>query len=195
MFERFTDNSRDLVRRAQSMASGMGHVWVGTEHLLLAAALDPEATGTILTGLGLSPERVDAAVRAHLAASTTPDRATLAAIGIDLDRVQEALELDAEPSSLELQLDKARTWLHRSGPPRDRRPRGNALPFTSSAKESLELSLKESSRLDQKRIEPVHIALGILRQGRGVACAVLAELDIDTEALTHQLEAAALAAA
>ena len=181
---------------AQSIARTLGHVWVGTEHLLIAAAHDPSTGARVAAALALDAGRRRTAACAPTSnRSETTDRSALAAIGIDLDRVQKSLELEAEPSPLELQLDKARTWLHRSRPPRERRARGNALPFTPSAKESLELSLKESLRLHQKRIEPVHIALGILRQGKGVACAVLTELDIDTATLTRQLEAAALAAA
>ena len=38
MFERFTDGARQVVVRAQEDARRLGHSYIGSEHLLLAAA-------------------------------------------------------------------------------------------------------------------------------------------------------------
>ena len=38
MFERFTDTARHVVAQAQEAARGLGHGYIGCEHLLLAAA-------------------------------------------------------------------------------------------------------------------------------------------------------------
>lgn len=55
----------------------------------------------------------------------------------------------------------------------------------------LELSLGETLRLKQRAIAPEHIALGLLREGKGLAVLMLAEHGVDRTALRRQLEEAA----
>ncbi len=52
MFERFTDRARQVVVLAQAEARGLGHDWVGTEHLLL---------GLVRLGEGVGPRALEAA--------------------------------------------------------------------------------------------------------------------------------------
>jgi ATP-dependent Clp protease ATP-binding subunit ClpC len=54
MFERFTDEARQIVVQAQAEARELGHNWIGTEHLLLALAGDQGAAAAdVLESLGL----------------------------------------------------------------------------------------------------------------------------------------------
>lgn len=186
MFERFTHESKDLIQSAHEHARRLDHLWVGTEHLLLALASSPGGVAGTFDAHGLSPARLEGAVLAHLAASDSEEREALQAIGIDLDRVREALELESGPSLLEMRLEKARQRFPRAWR-RSHRPLLSR-PFTSRAKRALELALQEALRLKHKTIEPEHIALGILRQGAGVAGAVLDELAIETDSLRADLE-------
>ncbi|MFD0382189.1 Clp protease N-terminal domain-containing protein [Streptomyces stramineus] len=64
MFERFTLNARMAVVRSQQEAHGLGHAWIGSEHLLLGIIAEKEAPVTTLAGLGLTYEPCQAAVRA-----------------------------------------------------------------------------------------------------------------------------------
>jgi ATP-dependent Clp protease ATP-binding subunit ClpA len=57
MFERFTDDARIVVTDALEEARGMRHGHVGTEHLLVALADEPE-----IVALGLNRERARAEV-------------------------------------------------------------------------------------------------------------------------------------
>ncbi len=74
-------------------------------------------------------------------------------------------------------------------PGRRRDPRGH-LPFSRRAKKVLELSLREAIALASKSIADGHIALGLLREGEGLAMKVLADLGVDTEALRTDLRGA-----
>jgi len=59
MFERFTEPSRRVVVVAQEEARRFGHGWVGTEHLLLAVALQPrEWAALVLARRGLTAQRI-----------------------------------------------------------------------------------------------------------------------------------------
>ena len=48
MFERFTDDARHMVVRAQQDARRLGHNYIGCEHLLLAVAAADEPAGAVL---------------------------------------------------------------------------------------------------------------------------------------------------
>jgi ATP-dependent Clp protease ATP-binding subunit ClpA len=55
MFERFTDRARTVVVMAQEEARGLGHNFIGTEHLLLGILAEGNgAAATVLEGAGIS---------------------------------------------------------------------------------------------------------------------------------------------
>lgn len=191
MFERFTRGARETVIVAQEQARRRGDLWVGTEHLLLALTRQPARLAEMFADAGITYDVVDAAITAHIAATDDADRQALAAIGIDMDRVQETLGAEREPSPLELKIDEARKRLTRNRPPRRRRAPVNALPFTPRAKRALERSLRESLQTKQRIIEPEHIALALVR-GDGVARAVLEDGGADLDELAGHLETSAL---
>ena len=59
MFERFSDEARAVVVLAQEEATGFGHAWIGTEHLLCALVREGHGVAAdVLAQLGLSLERV-----------------------------------------------------------------------------------------------------------------------------------------
>jgi hypothetical protein len=63
----FTEDAKTLLKAALDEALGLGHNYIGTEHLLLAAHYeDSKPAGRILTGLGADDEAVRAAVTALL---------------------------------------------------------------------------------------------------------------------------------
>ncbi len=47
------------------------------------------------------------------------------------------------------------------------------IPFTPRAKKVMELSLREALQLGQNYIGPEHIALGMIREGKGVAARIM----------------------
>jgi ATP-dependent Clp protease ATP-binding subunit ClpC len=63
MFERFTNRARQVMVLAQAEARGMGHGFIGTEHLLIGLIAEGEGVGAkALTSFGLTPDAVRAAV-------------------------------------------------------------------------------------------------------------------------------------
>jgi ATP-dependent Clp protease ATP-binding subunit ClpA len=170
MFERFTQDAREIVVGAQEEATRLHADRIGTEHLLLALV---RRTGTptygVLTRHGLTSERVARSVgRGDL------DAEALTTLGIDLDAVRSTVEASFGPGALDSP---------------DPRRRGGHLPFTPRAKKVLELSLRETIALDSKAISEGHILLGLLRDGGGRAMKVLADLGVDPEELRRDVVA------
>ena len=201
MFERFTDDARQVVVQAQAAARRLGHGYIGCEHLLLAAASTGEAAGAILRDQGVSPERVEAEILRTIgrgrAASPpgTIDREALAFVGIDLDVVRARIEAAFGPDALTRAVPAVRrgrrpAW--RKGPVAElmRRRRdarcsagqpagsraGGHIPFTARAKKSLELSLREARARHDDYIGVQHLTLALLGMDDGMVPVILSAL-------------------
>ena len=173
MFERFTVEARQAVVGAQEEARRLHH---GRDRHR-APAPRPAATGAtpsaaVLARHGLTRDvgrrRPSSATSA--AATSTPTHSTT--LGIDLDAVRERVEASFGPGALD-------------GPPGEE-PAGH-IPFSPRAKKVLELSLREAIALKSRSIADGHIALGLLREGEGLAMKVLADRGVDTVALRTDL--------
>ena len=165
MFERFTDPARRVVALAQEEASALGHEYIGTEHLLLGLLSEREGLGgRVLTSLGLTLERARAETIGIIgtgAKGVQLDPDALATIGIDLDEVRRRIEAAFGPGAIE------RTRAGCGKAPGGRRP------FTPRSKKVLELALREALSLRHGYVGTEHILLGLLREGEGVAIAIL----------------------
>ena len=170
MFERFTKDARAVVVGAQLQARELGHPQIGTEHLLLALTADPDAVGTrVLRRLGVD----EAAVRAAVIRTASPDAETLRTLGIDLDAVRRKAEEAFGPGALE-----------RSFPGRGLFRRGGGhRPFSPGAKKTLELALREAIALKHGYIGTEHLLLGLTWDENGPAGQILRRLGVD---LDHQ---------
>jgi ATP-dependent Clp protease ATP-binding subunit ClpA len=186
MFERFTGPAREAVRLAQVEARGLGHRYIGTEHLLLGVLGQPAAPGAhALERLGITVEDLRSDVvreigRGSPGGDADGDRErgeeALRALGIDVEEVRRRVEEAFGPGALDRPV--------RAGRPRRRRARGRCepsseattgrIPFTPRAKKVLELSLREAIRLGHACIGTEHILLGIVREGEGLAFQLLA---------------------
>jgi len=175
MFERFTTEARQVVVGAQSEARQLHSGRIGTEHLLLALLAQGAPSAAVLTRHGLTHDAVAEAVVGYVGAGDL-DAEALAALGIDLEAVRSTVEATFGEGALD-------------GPPGSRDPRGH-IPFTPRAKKVLELSLREAIALKSKSIADTHIALGLLREGEGVAMKVIVDRGIDTAELRRDLTAA-----
>lgn len=216
MFERFTESARDVVVTAQGEARRLEHRQITTPHLLLALLSDDTGrtgdilrTGDVLRARGVTREAVERELRALLERdprAADDDAEVLAALGIDVARIREAVEASFGPGALDRALDAGpprRRGLvarligdRRTGRPRDevtalrtplRRP-ATRLPFSPAAKKALELSLRETVRLGDRSIDADHVALGLLRTSDGAAAAILSRLDVDPAGLRRGLE-------
>ena len=192
MFERFTSAARAAVVGAQQEARQLGHGHIGTEHVLIALLADPDGTAArSLRRWDVDAGFVREQARRRVGADTpdlsftdadAEDAAALRAIGIDLAAVRAAIEENFGAGALHL--------------PRPARKRGlfgrfsagsRHIPFTRRNKKVLELSLREALRLKQKFIAPEHIALGLLREGKGLAVEILADRGVDFDEFRDDL--------
>jgi ATP-dependent Clp protease ATP-binding subunit ClpA len=174
MFERFTQDARDVVTGATEAARSLGHAWVGSEHLLLAAvSLPDDEVADALRHLGLTPETVSRALLDELG-SHHDDTAALRDLGIDLEAVRRRVEerfgegaLDHPPTT---------GGLRRLLPRRTGRSERH-VPFTREGKKVLELALREALRLQSREIGAGHLVLGMLRAG-GMTSRVLSRANV-----------------
>lgn len=174
MFQRLKEEARQVLASAQNEALSFGHDQLGTEHLLLGllATSDGVAAG-VLGDSGVEAGSVRAAVE-RIVGRGRPgldDAAALRAIGIDLDVVRATIEESFGPGALD---SVPRTRRRRGHRPRCVAGPGRA-PFSPRTKKVLELALRESLALHHDHIGAEHILLGLLAEGKGLACKILVE--------------------
>lgn len=154
MFERFTDETRQLVVVAQEEAIEAGHPWVGTEHLLLALfdseeSVPAEALRAIgVTVEGIRADFIEEVGRPDRPAAGPLDRRALETIGIDLEEIRRRLEESFGPGALE----GTKAWKEM-----------RCLRLDPTTKKVLEVALREAIRLGEKRVRPEHLLLGMVR--------------------------------
>ena len=170
MFERFTDRARKSLLCARLEATELGHDWIGTEHILLG--LTREGSGVaarVISGLGITLEQLRDETLAALAGGPSPlteeDAEALEVLGIDFDSVRQQIEETFGPGALSRRFTRGRNCKDPA--------------FTPRAKHVLELSLREALRLGHNYIGTEHVLLGIVAEGEGLACTVLARLGAD----------------
>ncbi|MDH6576552.1 Clp protease N-terminal domain-containing protein [Kitasatospora sp. MAP5-34] len=178
MFERFSDGARKSVALGREEALRLRHDYIGTEHLLLGVLGQPEDPAVaVLIDAGLDLVTARGAV-ARLLGAPHPgvDEAALAAIGVDLEAVREAVEATFGAGALDVP----------AGPPK--RGRSRVPRFTDRAKQVLALAVRAAVRQRSERIELGHLLLGILREGGGIGVRVVRESGVDLAAVERAVE-------
>jgi ATP-dependent Clp protease ATP-binding subunit ClpA len=182
MFERFTAEARRSVTRGAEVAAELRHNYVGTEHLLIAVCeSEPNAATEALFAFGFDPVRVRSELERMLgpcpgADLGDDDAAALRTIGVDLDAIKRRAEASFGPGAL----DRDRRWHGR------RRGRVCGAPFTTKAKRSLELALREAVRLGHHWIGGEHVLLGLLRPDT-MSARIVAAQGVDIAALRREI--------
>ncbi|GAA1579390.1 Clp protease N-terminal domain-containing protein [Kribbella sancticallisti] len=181
MFERFTDQAREVIVQAQAQARRLGHGYIGCEHLLLSVASTDSEAGKALRELGVTPEAVESAAVGILSGGQPVlDRDALAAFGIDLDAVQERVEAAFGPGALTRPVSpsgRRRGWRRRrceSGPPI------GGIPFTPWAKKCLADALREMTVRHDAVVGVEHIALALTVMTEGMAPRIFSRLGVST---------------
>ena len=191
MFERFADEARAVVVGAQQEARSLGHGWIGTEHLLLAALADVGSpVARALAPLGVTAEAVRARVQREVGsldqaddanhADHADDDTALRDLGIDPDAVRARVEARFGPGALDQPAPPRRRPLRWRPSRRAARRRTGCrghIPFTPRAKKSLELSLREALQQSSREIRVAHLVLGIMRTD-GLAAGVVSRLGV-----------------
>lgn len=169
MFERFTSAARTAVVQAQEDARRLGHDHIAAEHLLVALLQDGDgAPAQVLAGLGVDRDRLDRdlAVLGHADA----DADALAAIGIDLDAVRRQAESSFGADALTRPRPRRRGLFRRQA---------DHIPFTASARQALEQSLRQALALGHNEIRVEHLLLGLVADDEASAARTLRRLGAD----------------
>ncbi len=195
MFERFSDEAREVVVRAQSEARALGHCWIGAEHLFLGVLDAPAGPGPAdLDRLGLTATIWREAILDVLGTGgrlgpTDTDADALGTLGIDLHEIRRRAEERFGPGALDIPAqDRAGRWWRRrrrcgragrwEAPGGHRcQPVGN-IPFTDRAKRALERSLREAQTLGDQHIGVEHLVLGLLDPAGNLAVELLHRLGV-----------------
>lgn len=160
VFNRFARQARSCVEAAVEEARDLGHDSVGDEDLLLGILDSDEGVAReALVSLGVTAEAVRHKSEEFLASA-------LASIGVSLEETRRSA---GEAFDMRL--------------PKERR-----IPFSPRAKKALEQSLREAIRLEENRITAEHVLLGILREPRGTAVRIIAELGVQAADVEQRLE-------
>jgi len=205
MFERFSNEARGVVVQAQEHARGLGHRYIGCEHLLLAVASTGEPASAVLREQGVTPEAVKTEIVRFVGHGPSAelfnaaDQNALASIGIDLDAVRARIEEVFGPGAFTRAMpDACRSrrpaWRKGSRAQRLRRRRrcrtgqGVAvaqaagaypaahIPFTARAKKSLEHSLREAKARHDNYIGVEHLTLSLVAMTDGAVPPILSAL-------------------
>ena len=135
--ERFTERARRALRLAQEEAERLRHNYIGTEHVLL---------GLVREGEGVAAQ-------------------VLTSLGVDLQRVREALEYTIGTG--------------------DQTSAGE-MSLTPRAKKVLEFAVDEARRLHHHYIGTEHLLLGLVREREGIAAGVLERLNVSLERVRNE---------
>ena len=138
-YEKFSEESRQVLIVAQGEAERLGHNYIGTQHILLGL-LKNEKVLKLLQALDVSPEKI-----------------------------KEETEFAIEHGQGEV---------------------GDGLGLNRRAKKVVELAVDEARLLPQGSGEttPIHLLIGILRQGQGLAESVLiSQTQEDYDALISKI--------
>jgi ATP-dependent Clp protease ATP-binding subunit ClpA len=165
--DEFDDDARAMIAAAQQDARTLGHGYVGTEHLLLAATRAvPELRAGLAAHQSVDLERLTTELQRVVAENPEwlryiPDDDALAAIGVDRRAVR----------------DRAREEF---GELFTAAPEGPG--FTVRAARTLDAAAERANAAGH-RARPQDIARSVLAESEGVACRVLARLDVDATVL------------
>ncbi|MGW6725432.1 Clp protease N-terminal domain-containing protein [Nocardia sp. NPDC055029] len=160
MFEKFTRHARVAVVSAQDDAKELGAKQIGPEHVLLGVVANAEpGLRAVLDARGITADGVRTALAER--ASVTPlgadDAEALRSIGIDLDAVQASIAENFGPKAW----DRAEPEVKRGV--FGRLLGAGHIPFTGTAKKTLELALREAIHRKDREISTAYLLLGILR--------------------------------
>jgi ATP-dependent Clp protease ATP-binding subunit ClpA len=98
VLERFTEQAHQVLDLAREQAAGLGHCYLGPEHLLLGILREGAGGAAQLLrahGIGLEAARAELGGLARQGVVPAPrpsDRALLGALGIDLEAVRRTTE-------------------------------------------------------------------------------------------------------
>ena len=194
MIDRCDADTRAVLEAGFDEARGMGHGWLGTEHLLVALAhhraMLPEPVAQLLP----SEDAVRSALLSHLGERPPlPQGELLATLGIDLDKVRAAVRRTFGAEAVE----RLRRPVHQPWQPWRRPTRActsllagqvNVMP---RVKRSLELASRDADRRHRPAIDPAGLLLGMVEVEGSMSNRLLLEVGVPPGDIRVALQRAA----
>jgi hypothetical protein len=197
VFDRLDPDARDVLVRAQRQAHALDHRYLGTEHLLLALALAGGPVAGLLADRGCGPDAIRADILDHIGEGDPRRRPgeLLAGLGIDVAEVRRRAEATfgseavAQVALRTRPRPRRRHWpvIHRWWPGCDQ---GTPCYSALLDAEWLGFAPRLKRVLDDTQIRaapalvtPANLLAGILEEGNGVACLILARRGVDLPGL------------
>jgi Clp amino terminal domain, pathogenicity island component len=170
VFERFTGQAHRVVDLVREEAEGLGHRYLGPEHVLLGILREGASGAARLLrahGVGLEAARDGLLTLARQGVVPAPqptDRELLGTLGIDLEAVRRSTELAFGAQALAVatwRVTRRRSW------------RGTRVVWTPLcgppflAKRALQLASQRAGALGHGAVGPWQVLLGVLEDARG----------------------------
>ncbi len=171
MFERFTDEARQVVVLASEVARERGDHAIEVVHMFAGLAAAAETT---VIAAGLSRERIEQLwddVPVDTGVSDGLDAEALAGIGIDVEAIRRATDHSFGRGPF----DRIRR--------RQLRPSAGHLPFSANLKKAFGLSLTHAVNTPTRDLTPTHLLLGVLDVDDHDLLAVLRAAEVTTDSL------------
>jgi ATP-dependent Clp protease ATP-binding subunit ClpA len=176
-FDRFTEEAREAVVRAQEEAARLRHPWLGTEHLLLGLLRRPDSrAGRVLSGVGVTVASVEGELVRELGEPPSgqvlgdEEEEALRILGIDLREVRRRVEETFGPGALERA-----------------RPGRCGSPVMPRLKQSFERAARAAGKLDD--IDTDHLLLGMTEVRGALAVRLLERLGVSSDAIRATVRA------
>lgn len=190
MFERFTQQARDVVVRAQTEARELRHDWMGTEHLFLGVLSQPQGPGVAaLTRLGVTPDAFRGELVKIVGSSDRlgpADEDALRTLGIDLPEIRRRIEARFGPGALDPPRRPRRSWIPWGRRRCDVETAGH-IRFTPRAKKAMECALRQAIARKDRHIGVEHVLLALLVDKENLALEVIRSLGIDPKTLRAEV--------
>ncbi|MCA1843519.1 MAG: hypothetical protein LC792_10115 [Actinobacteria bacterium] len=191
MFDRCDADTAAVIDRAVEESRRLGHDWLGTEHVLLVVAQQPDLLPQ--AAARLLPDAAE--IRAALArlVSAPPPTATpelLKTVGVDLDQVRAAVRQTFGDEALE-RLSRRR--VHQPWQPWRRPSRrcthllSGSMSMAPGLKQAFERARKEADRRDKCAIAPATLLIGMIDVEDALSNRLLRDLGVDPPQIRQAL--------
>ena len=184
MFDRFDDGALQVVHSAIASARGLGHNYLGTEHLLFGLAkhrdLLPDGVRLMLP----AAETLRSAMVSVVGEPVRRDAEALRTVGIDLEEVRSAVRRTFGEEAI---ARLARRRSHRAWPPWRQPSRrctsllAENLTMAPRVKQAFEIASRHAERRAQPRIDPTSLLFGIVDLEDALANHLLRENGVDLD--------------
>ncbi|HCI78118.1 MAG TPA: hypothetical protein DHW02_00335 [Ktedonobacter sp.] len=160
---KFTSDARHVIALAQQEAERLEHDYIGTEHLLLGLLdVQDSKAARVLAQFHIDAETVRQHIRMILATRS-----------------------NISPGNITLALGRLGAFtIHYR---KQKESVGGGRQLTRRVRKCIHLAVLEAERQHAEHIDTDHLLSGMLREGEGLACAVLKNMGVELEALRKSI--------